>query len=317
MLPHFMPQFIVDFIAKLNYCIFSFDFLYNYVSLHLVNVQFNFSYIQPSYYIDLMDITSGSTLINIQGNIITLLQIASLHLLILLLHYFIRHKQSLPWYLKCIRKLKEFMTFGVYIQFATSSCLLICLVSSTEIQRFNHSKTIYAISLSFAIVITLLVFGYLLFTVCKWYECRDNVKFKAIKYTGQLFDSIRETNAARTFIIKYLFQRITFCLIAALWVPSNTYPKLGIYSSLQLVFFIYTVVLRPFDNVKDNLLEIVNEGHYVVLTSSLLFLNSESKWSQTMEIAYIAIIFSNNIVVCLIALIFLIKSASRSVMRGN
>ena len=162
-----------------------------------------------------------------------------------------------------------------------------------------------------------LVLVYLLFAIYKWYEFRDKNKFINIKYTGQLFDSIRETNAARTFIIKYLFQRITFCLISALWVPSNTYPKLGIYSSLQLVFFIYTVVLRPFDNVKDNLLEIVNEGHYVVLTSSLLFLNSESKWSQTMEIAYIAIIFSNNIVVCLIALIFLIKSASRSVMRGN
>ena len=141
MLPHFMPQFIVDFIAKLNYCIFSFDFLYNYISLNLINVKFSLSYSQPSDYIDLMNITSGSTLINIQGNMMTLLQIASLHLAILSLHYFIRHKQSLPWYLRWIRRLKEFMTFGVYIQYATSSCLLVCLISSTEIQRFDHSKT--------------------------------------------------------------------------------------------------------------------------------------------------------------------------------
>ena len=141
MLPHFMPQFIEDFIAKLNYCIFSFSFLYDFISLKLFNIQFSLSYNQPTYYIDLMNIKSGSTLINIQGNLITLLQIASLHLTILILHYFIRHKQNLPWYLRWVRRLKEFMTFGVYIQYATSSCLLMCLISSTEIQRFDFSNT--------------------------------------------------------------------------------------------------------------------------------------------------------------------------------
>ena len=141
MLPHFMPQFIEDFIAKLNYCLFSFSFLYDFISLKMFNIQFSLSYNQPTYYIDLMNIKSGSTLINIQGNLMTLLQIASLHLTILILHYFIRHKQNLPWYLRWIRRLKEFMTFGVYIQYTTLSCLLVCLISSTEIQRFDHSKT--------------------------------------------------------------------------------------------------------------------------------------------------------------------------------
>ena len=141
MLPHFMPQLIEDFIAKLNYCIFSFDFLYDFISLNLINVKFSLSYSQPSDYIDLMNITSGSTFVNIQGNLMTLFQIASLHLTILTLSYFIRHKQNLPWYLRWIRRLKEFMTFGVYIQYTTSSCLLVCLISSTEIQRFDNSKT--------------------------------------------------------------------------------------------------------------------------------------------------------------------------------
>ena len=145
---------------------------------------------------------------------------------------------------------------------------------------------IYIVSLSFAFVLISMIFVYLLFVVYKWYEWRDSNKFKNIKYTKQLFDSIRETNAARTFIVKYLYQRITFCLIASLWMPSNTYPKLGIYSFLQILFFVYTVVIRPFNNVKDNLLEIVNELHYVVLTCSLLFLNYESNWNQTLEIIY-------------------------------
>ena len=176
---------------------------------------------------------------------------------------------------------------------------------------------IYTVSLSFAFVLISMMFVYLLFAVYKWYECRDNNNFKNIKYTKQLFDSIRETNAARTFIVKYLFQRITFCLIAALWMPSNTYPKLGIYSLLQLVFFVYTVVLRPFNNVKDNLLEIMNELHYVILTCSLLFLNYEYNWNQTLEIIYIAVIFSNNITVFLIALIFLFKLLFSCIIKGK
>ena len=145
---------------------------------------------------------------------------------------------------------------------------------------------IYIVSLSFAFILISMMFAYLLFTVYKWYECIDINNFKNIKYTKQLFDSIKETKAARSFAVKYLFQRIIFCLIAALWMPSNTYPKLGIYSLLQLLFFVYTVVLRPFNNVKDNLLEIVNEIHYVILTCSLLFLNYESEWNQVFEIAY-------------------------------
>ena len=317
MLPSFMPQFIANFIAKLSYCIFNFDFLYDYVSLNLINVQFSFSYSQPSFYIDLMNITSGSTLVNIQGNLMTLLHILILHCIVMIMHYFIRHKQSLPWYLRWIRNLKEFMTFGVYIQFVTSSCLLVCLISSTEIMRFDHSEVIYTISLCFAFVVMMMLLVYFLFVVCKWHEYRDNSKFIHIKYTKQLFDSIRETKEARTFIIKYLFQRIIFCLIAVLWTSTNTYSKLSVYSCFQLVFFIYTLLLRPFNNVKDNLLEIVNEVHYAVLTFLLLFMNNESDWSQTMEIAYIAIIISNSIIVCLISLTFLLKSLCSWITTGN
>ena len=317
MLPYFMPQFIQDFIAKLNYCMFSFSFLYNYISLHLFNVEFQMTYEQQSYYIDLMDIKSGSSLINIQGNLLTLLQIIWCHIVILIIHYFIWKKQNLPWYLKWIRTFKNFMTFGIYIQYATSSVLLVWLISSTEIQRFDHSTTTYTISLSFAFIIQFMVFSYFLFTIYKWYQWRDVENFRAIKYTKQLFDSIKESNISRTFIIKYLFQRILFWLMAALWNPSNTYPKIGVYSLIQLIFFLYTVILRPFNNIKDNLLEIVNEVHYVVLTSSLLFLNYESRWSQVKEIVYLAIIFSNNIIVCIISLIFFSTLSGKLLIKGN
>ena len=317
MLPYFIPQFLQNFIAKLNYCIFSFSFLYNYISQHLVNVEFKITFDQPSYYFGLMDIRSGSNLINIQGNLLTLFKIIWIHLLFLSINYWLRNKHILPWYLKWIRTFKNFMTFGIYIQYATSSVLLVWLISSTEIQRFDHSTTTYTISLSFAFIIQFIVFSYFLFAIYKWYQWRDVEKFRAIKYTKQLFDSIKESNISRTFIIKYLFQRILFWLMAALWNPSNTYPKIGVYSLIQLIFFLYTVILRPFNNIKDNLLEIVNEVHYVVLTSSLLFLNYESNWSQVKEIVYLAIIFSNNIIVCLISLIFLIKAASKSVINGK
>ena len=43
---------------------------------------------------------------------------------------------------------------------------------------------------------------------------------------------------------------------------------------------LYTIIIRPFKEVKDNVIEIINEIGYTILISLLLYYNKESNWSE-------------------------------------
>ena len=65
---------------------------------------------------------------------------------------------------------------------------------------------------------------------------------------------------------------------------------------------------------KDQLCEIVNEIIYFVAIAPFLYLTVESKWTETIQNAYIGIILLNTMFLALVSLIFLIMNLIKKVM---
>jgi hypothetical protein len=59
--------------------------------------------------------------------------------------------------------------------------------------------------------------------------------------------------------------------------------------------------MRPFNTIKDNLIETINEIIYTILISSLLYLNSKSTWQDYFKYIYISLIMFCSISACLIS----------------
>ena len=83
--------------------------------------------------------------------------------------------------------------------------------------------------------------------------------------------------------------------------------KISVYSIIQFVYLIIVLVMRPFEFVKDYLLDLVNETIYLVLCLMLIYWNKSERWNSVVENTYICIIIANNLFIITVAFMSWIK----------
>ena len=291
MLPTFMADNVKNFIASLNYWLFSFDFINLNINSVFETLNINLDYKQPDSYLNSIDLDSGSGIVNILSNLLCAWFLVSLHLWLLAIIYFIPKDKADRGFYKFIHKIFKSFTFGWYITYAIWSYLILILISSSEIYRLDSTSSRRSVSLSISFIILLLWISFIIFIFYKWHEAKQKTKLQNMKFTRNFFESIKDSNVARFNILKYLIQRFLLWVIAVFWTKGNIYIKLTVYLIIHLHCFVYIAIVRPFDNIKENCFEIVNDGFYVVLIILLFYWNTESTWTKTFEVLYISIIF--------------------------
>ena len=69
---------------------------------------------------------------------------------------------------------------------------------------------------------------------------------------------------------------------------------------VQIFYFILICFLRPYDTFKENLIELINEGVFTVLSGFLLYLNEEDRWSEALEKTFTYLIVANTVAISLV-----------------
>lgn len=70
---------------------------------------------------------------------------------------------------------------------------------------------------------------------------------------------------------------------------------------MQIFYYCLIVWIKPFELRKDNLAELINESFFVLLSGSIVYLNTENKWSSIAEKAYMYVIMANTLVISVIS----------------
>ena len=50
--------------------------------------------------------------------------------------------------------------------------------------------------------------------------------------------------------------------------------------------YMYVIIIRPYKEIKSNIIEIINETYFLIFLSSLFFLNKEKDWNSTKSSVY-------------------------------
>jgi len=69
---------------------------------------------------------------------------------------------------------------------------------------------------------------------------------------------------------------------------------------VQIPYFIFFIIVRPFDEVKDNLIEGTNELFLIVIISYMCHFNAKPKWTGSASQVFVYVILGNTIVVTII-----------------
>ena len=187
------------------------------------------------------------------------------------------------------------MTFGYYIRAVLEMSQYFLISSIFEIHEFNVSQTLRRISLIFAFVVLALCLCLILISIL--FVLLTNVSSQQMQTKwGEFFTGLKIQKKYR-FYAAWLLARRTIYVALLITFTFASFKVLLIFLSIfQMCYAIFICILRPYEEVKDNMIEIMNEIFFIFLLSFLIFVNTEDEWTYTKSLIYIGILALNNLI---------------------
>ena len=182
------------------------------------------------------------------------------------------------------------LTYGLYIRLFLELFQLFLVSGINEVYYIDVSDKYRIISFAFAVAILIIWFWFTLFVV--FFSISSYIAIEGQHNKLNEFFSGLKINKRHRFSVAILLIRRLF-FVAFLFVCYSVSSKvvIGVLSLFQLCYLIYLILIRPFIEIKANIIEIVNETIFLFLLSSLFFLNTENDWTPTIAIVYMQIIW--------------------------
>jgi hypothetical protein len=274
------------------------ELLFNYASIPVLEVPF---FAEVSEWLDLeqnvsaaseLELESRSTFKNHFTMIMIILLVSLCYLITKLTPNWFGNRLS-SFFGKFKAKILFFIGFVFYVRILLEGFLSLTLSSVAEIYQFKGES--YQEIASFALSIAFLLIWVALLLVSIFYSCKFRNQTLPSKFRFmELFTGLRKSKWAHFYTPLSLSRRLLFVLIIVL---SNNDNRESIFAPLiliQIIFWMYVIVIRSFETTGDNILQIQIEAFITIAIVYFYPFSSEEKWSQTATDAFLGIIFANS-----------------------
>ena len=115
-----------------------------------------------------------------------------------------------------------------------------------------------------------------LFNIYDWLRTRTEDKIESEKYFSQLYDGLKPKFACRSYSIMMLLRRAVFIYIALFFTDMDAVFTVLTIFILHCAYLITMIILRSYEEVKDNIVDIMNEVMYLICIGLLFYYNKAS-----------------------------------------
>ena len=294
----YIPKDVETVIVGNKFCLYPFDY-FQFKSITFTNyITEYFDFATSDTTLNLAGISSGSSIVNVYSLAITLAIFVVHHIVVSILIKI----QTLHWakfqdkiafrFIKWITtKLFVYLSFGFYLRLWMETNQYLLMSSISEMHQFNNYNQSRILSFMFSLCLSVIWTTFIIF-VCYLALNFKNLKFKKLNMFGELFDGIKDNLKSRLYVVALLLRRAVFVL--SLILLSSVSPKstISFLSGVQWVYCILTILIRPYELTKTNVVEIINEVYFACWFGSLFFLDSEDKWNDGITNTFIGVLIS-------------------------
>lgn len=112
-----------------------------------------------------------------------------------------------------------------------------------------------------------------------------------INFTGEFYSGTKDTKIAKLNMLIFIVLRITSVIFVISFTDTISELKVGIFTSLHFGYLVYFISVKPFEEVRDNVIEIFLQTIFVIASIMLMGLDTWSDWKDAFEWIYITLIF--------------------------
>ncbi|CAI2386163.1 unnamed protein product [Moneuplotes crassus] len=198
--------------------------------------------------------------------------------------------------------------FKLYLRYFLEIFLFVCLISMSEVSRqiraLNHTASLCLSASGLVAIFSLMVLVVILFFLVR--NPQEN------KYVKELYEGFKIQPFSQLHNLTFLLRRLLVVLVIVTMRSSPIMFRLSVYSMLQLLSLIFTVIVLPYREKCSNIVEIVNEtSYFIIIFLTLCRQNVDSRILNEVL---------NNSIVCntfMVAVIYAIKLIYESIKYIN
>ena len=293
-----IPKSIVDYLSGLKATTWSFNFI-PFKDIPGLNALLNYLDFQlPDKELESFGIFSGSTLPNNFSLVWIMLIFAWFHGGFLMISRLIRDKLNKTK--KCRRWLEktyQFFAFSLYLRILLEANQFLLISSLSELHEWKASNQSKIISLIFAFIGAFVCLWFIWLSVVNWVRHRNTESMDNYIPWKELFSGIKSTSWSKLYSTFLLTRRCLFVVILIFGKSLSNFELICPMIVVQVFYLGNLIIVRPYKQVKNNIIEITNESFYFLLVVLLSYFNTAARWAGVMENIYLAIILANSMTI--------------------
>ena len=211
------------------------------------------------------------------------------------------------WWFRLIGYIFMFFTLSIYLRTIFEAFLGILLSSLNEFYAhdFRSAGRIVSFWISVIVVLLLILFWISTFIIAK-NASKPNYDPEAT-YLHEVVEGTKENFRSRLLFFTTIAKIILSVSIVIFGQNMGMYARISIYVFIQIIFMIITLVVRHYEAVSDNIIQILNDSIYITAWISLFRYNKDTNWANGFVTAFLAVITVNGLIITLIQLIVLFR----------
>ena len=114
------------------------------------------------------------------------------------------------------------------------------------------------------------------------------------------FRGIQQNKRHQFYVTFLLLRRFLFVISLITWLFISSKNLIIVLFLIQVFYILKLLKLRPYEETKGNLIEILNEIYFGVLFLFLAIVNTEDEWNSIKTNTYMWVLVSNTLVILVI-----------------
>ena len=302
----FIPEDVINVITGVKIALFPF------IYLPLDKIEYNnqgvqiFEFGLKNIHLKSLNISSDSTIYNSFNMIVTIIALLIIHPPVLLANRWISNINNgrWSWLVKIagilVNKVFVILTFGIYIRIILESNQYLLISAVNEVYEFNTSTSLKIVSLTFAIFVLIFWVAMIVIVGCLAASSYEVTEGNHNRF-GEIFSGLK-IGKSKFYSLLLLLRRAIFIAALVVLAEKSFIAVIGSLCFVQLLYIWLLILMRPFKEIKWNLIEIINEIYFSLFFGWLLVFNTKYKWTETLTTTYMSILLSNYITCLLIVL---------------
>ena len=198
---------------------------------------------------------------------------------------------------RVINYILAMFTWSIYLRLMLESYLVGFLSCINELWIDGPTSSIVLL-----IIFVLFLVLFFVIWIKSWSELYDT----ETSHFREFFSGIKQTKASRIYFSTFLLRRVVWIMIAVVLNKSSVYLQTGLFAVANLLCLMFTVFIRPFVSIKDNIIETINDFAFGFFCTLLLYLNQKNTWTDTAANAVIYFLLAWSMLSTLINFWFMI-----------